>query len=160
MKIFQGLFRTSGKRIWSRFVLYSPWVELTKAHNIKWEPSWQDKYTGPHGGPPAGPTQFIVDVVRSAKGLADIFFASLPLAFFERVAQLITKYCYDDWVVQRRKKELSSGKYCRMCYRKQLTTELSAKDRQQRCRISAMGCPICKEPIFKECWKEGYDKHA
>jgi hypothetical protein len=55
---------------------------------------------------------------------------------------------------------LSSGKYCRMCYRKQLTTELSAKDRQQRCRTSRMGCPICKEPICKECWKEGYDKHA
>jgi len=55
---------------------------------------------------------------------------------------------------------LSSGEYCRMCYRKQLTTEMSAKDRQQRCRTSAMGCPICKEPICKECWKEGYDKHA
>ena len=34
----------------------------------------------------AGPTQFIVDIVRSAKGLADIFFAIIPLAFFERVA--------------------------------------------------------------------------
>ncbi len=41
---------------------------------------------------------------------------------------------------------MNSGKYCRMCYRKQLTTELSAKDRQQRCRTSRMGCPICKEP--------------
>ncbi len=82
----------------------APWVELTKEHDIKWEPSWQDKYTGPQGGPPAGPTQFIIDIVRSAKGLADIFFAIIPLAFFERVAQLTTKYCYDDWVVKRRKK--------------------------------------------------------
>ena len=55
---------------------------------------------------------------------------------------------------------MKSGKYCRMCYRKQLTTELSSNDRQQRCRTSAMGCPICKEPICKEYWKEGYDKHA
>ena len=55
---------------------------------------------------------------------------------------------------------MKSGKYCRMCHRKQLTTELSSKDRQQRCRTSAMGCLICKEPICKECWKEGYDKHA
>jgi hypothetical protein len=55
---------------------------------------------------------------------------------------------------------MKSGKYCRMCYRKQLTTELSSKDRQQRCKTSAMGCPICKEPICKEGWKEGYDKHA
>ena len=59
--------------------VHVPWVELTKEHDIKWEPSWQDKSTGPQGGPPAGPTQFIVDIVRSAKGLADIFFAILPL---------------------------------------------------------------------------------
>jgi hypothetical protein len=55
---------------------------------------------------------------------------------------------------------MQSGIYCRMCYRKQLTTELSPKERRKTCRTSAMGCPICKEPICKECWKEGYDKHA
>jgi hypothetical protein len=53
-----------------------------------------------------------------------------------------------------------SGSYCRMCYRKQLTTELSAKKRRKTSRTSAMGCPVCKEPICKECWKEGYNKHA
>ena len=37
--------------------------------------------------------------MRSAKGLSDIFFAILPLAFIERVTQLTRKYCYDDWVV-------------------------------------------------------------
>ena len=55
---------------------------------------------------------------------------------------------------------MQSGIYCRMCYRKQLTTELSAKERKKTCRTSAMGCAVCKEPICKECWKEGYDKHA
>ncbi len=55
---------------------------------------------------------------------------------------------------------MKSGDYCRMCYRKQMTTELLAKERKNRCRASAMGCPICKEPICKECWKEGYDTHA
>ena len=55
---------------------------------------------------------------------------------------------------------LESGQYCRMCYRKQLTTKLLAKERKKTCRTSAMGCSICKEPICKECWKEGYDKHA
>jgi len=55
---------------------------------------------------------------------------------------------------------LESGSYCRMCYRKQLTTELLVKERRRRCRTSQMGCPICKEPICNECWKEGYDKHA
>ena len=47
-----------------------------------------------------------------------------------------------------------------MCYRKQVSTELKAKERKARCRTSGMGCPICKEPICKECWKEGYDRHA
>jgi hypothetical protein len=55
---------------------------------------------------------------------------------------------------------LVSGSYCRMCYRKQLTTELSTKERRKTSRTSAMGCPICKEPICKECRKEGYDKYA
>ena len=49
--------------------VHAPWVELTNEHNIMWEPWWQDKYTGPHGGPKAGPTQLIADIVRSAKGL-------------------------------------------------------------------------------------------
>jgi hypothetical protein len=55
---------------------------------------------------------------------------------------------------------MQSGIYCHMCYRKQLTTELSAKERKKTCRTSAMGCAICKESICKECWKEGSDKHA
>jgi hypothetical protein len=52
-----------------------------------------------------------------------------------------------------------SGSYCRMCYRKQLTTELSANERRKTSRTSAIGCPICKEPICTECWKEGYWMH-
>jgi hypothetical protein len=86
--------------------VHAPWVELTKEQeDIKWEPSWANKYTGPHGVPHAGLTQFIADIVRSGQGLCDIFFAILPLVFFERVAQLTTKYFYDDWVVQKRKKD-------------------------------------------------------
>jgi hypothetical protein len=52
------------------------------------------------------------------------------------------------------------GIYCRMCYRKQLTTELSANETMKTSRTSAMGCAVCIAPICKECWKEGYDKHA
>jgi hypothetical protein len=56
---------------------------------------------------------------------------------------------------------LKSGEYCRMCYQKQVSTELvKAKGRKQRCRTSRLGCAICKEPICMECWKEGYDRHA
>ena len=52
--------------------------------------------------------------------------------------------------------------YCRMCYRKLLGTMASEQKtavRKKMCRTSRMGCPICKEPICKECWGEGYDKH-
>ncbi len=66
-----------------------------------------------------------------------------------------TNKCTDERV----KIGLVAARYCRMCYRKQLTTELSAKERKKTCRTSKMGCPICKEPIRKECWKEGYNKH-
>jgi len=55
------------------------------------------------------------------------------------------------------------GHYCRMCYRKLVGTtasEQKAAVRKRMCRTSRMGCPICKEPICKECWGEGYDKHA
>ena len=54
---------------------------------------------------------------------------------------------------------MTSGSYCRMCYRKQVSTELTACVRRKRCRTSAMGCAICQEPICKECWAGGYDKH-
>ncbi len=52
-----------------------------------------------------------------------------------------------------------TGQYCRMCYRKQLSTKLFASVKVKRCKTSAMGCARCQEPICKECWAEGYDKH-
>ncbi len=44
---------------------------------------------------------------------------------------------------------LELEQYCRMCYRKQLTTELIAKERKKTCRTSSTGCLISKEPICK-----------
>ncbi len=90
--------------------VHDPWIKLTNDHNITLEPQWQDTYAGPQGGPKAGPTQFIINVIRSAKGLCDIFLAILPLAFFERVAQLTAKYCYKDWVFARKKKDSDGDK--------------------------------------------------
>jgi hypothetical protein len=58
--------------------VHAPWVELTTGHDIQWEPNWQDQYTGLHGVLHADPTQYVVNIVCSAKGLADIFFAILP----------------------------------------------------------------------------------
>jgi hypothetical protein len=71
------MFSRTLKNEWKRELepippVHAPWVELTKEHNIKWEPIWEDKNTGPWGGPHAGLTQFIVEIVCSAKGLANI----------------------------------------------------------------------------------------
>jgi hypothetical protein len=88
------LFSRTVRNEWHKELIcpiHASWVELTNEHNIMWEPQWQDKYTGPHGGPKAGPAQFIADIVRSAKGLCDIFLAILPLAFFKQVTQLTEK---------------------------------------------------------------------
>jgi hypothetical protein len=52
------------------------------------------------------------------------------------------------------------GGYCRMCYQKQACTDLKANNRIPRCRTSAIECAVCKEPICKECRKEGYNKHT
>ncbi len=55
---------------------------------------------------------------------------------------------------------VSLGTYCRMCYHKQVTTKLTAKEKRFRCRTSRSGCPNCKEPICTECLKAGHDRHT
>jgi hypothetical protein len=55
---------------------------------------------------------------------------------------------------------LKATRYCRMCYRKQSSIELTSEVRKWACGTSVMGCPIYKEPICKECWNNGYDSHA
>ncbi len=69
--------------------------------------------------------------MRSAADLLAIFFGILSLAFFRKVAKMTEKYTHNDWVVERRCKD-----------------------------NDGMGCPICKGPICKVYWKEGYDRHA
>ncbi len=48
-----------------------------------------------------------------------------------------------------------SGSYCRMCYRKELTTELSATERRKTSRTSAMGCPSARSLFAKSAGKRG-----
>jgi hypothetical protein len=74
---------------------------------------------------------------------------------YECGIRVMSKKCTGDQVSLG----ITLGKYCRMCSRKQVTTKMTAIERKQTCRTSAMGCAICQEPICKECWKEGYDKH-
>ncbi len=55
---------------------------------------------------------------------------------------------------------LEVAQYCRMFYQKQSSIELTSEVRKGACRTSKMGYPICKEPICKECWNDGYDTHV
>jgi hypothetical protein len=83
-------------------------------------------------------------------------------------AKVTVEYKCATWVTTNKCKKikdrvslgLKSGRYCWMCYQKQITMDLLSHQRENRCRTSVMGCPICEEPICKECWEEGYDKHA
>jgi hypothetical protein len=50
--------------------VHHPWIEQTTTSNLTWSPPERDSYTGPHGGPPFGQTQFMEDIVRSADNLA------------------------------------------------------------------------------------------
>ena len=85
--------------------VHHPWVEQTASTNFEWSPPKRDSYTGPHGGPSFGPTQFMKDIVRSADNLALIFLAVLLMSFFVKVALLTRKYCYEDWVVEKERRD-------------------------------------------------------
>ena len=87
--------------------------------------------------------------------------------FPSKKAKAVVQYKCGTWVktIQCTGKQVDLGlgcTYCRMCYRKLLGTMASKKEaavKKKMHRTSRMGCPICKEPICKECWGEGYDKH-
>ena len=53
--------------------------------------------------------------------------------------------------------DVSSGQYCRQCYRNQSGTSLTNAQKRKNCKQSWLGCPSCNEPICKQCWEEGYD---
>ena len=53
--------------------------------------------------------------------------------------------------------DVSSGQYCRQCYRNQSGTSLTNAQKRKNCKQSRLGCPSCNEPICKQCWEEGYD---
>ena len=47
---------------------------------------------------------------------------------------------------------------CKMCYRLQ-DTAIPSRVREAKYDQSRLGCAQCKEPICKDCWAAGYDKH-
>ena len=81
--------------------VHEPWVEQSNDINVTWLPKREDAYTGPEGGAPAGPSTKIVYIAKKATSLAEIFLAIVPWSFFLKVAILTSKYCYEDWVVEK-----------------------------------------------------------
>jgi len=108
MKFSQGLFRTSGKRTWSQFVLYMS-LGLSSPRNMT------------SSGSQAGEIN-ILDLTE------------------DRLLAQHQHRC----VIESRLLIHWHGR---------------GNERKKRCRTSAMGYPICKEPVCNKCWKEGYDKH-
>ena len=77
-------------------------MELTKENNFEWTPLEVDSYTGFAGGPLVGPTTYVQRIAMQTQDLLSIFLAILPLTFFSKVAKLINKYCFKDWVVEKK----------------------------------------------------------
>ena len=55
-------------------LVHAPWVDLTHDNTpLQWEPPPMHWYDGPHGGPCAGPTQYIKWKMCSATDLSAVF---------------------------------------------------------------------------------------
>ena len=71
-------------------------IEDNAVNNFEWTPPENDSYTGFAGGP-FGWTNSIC----SRHCYENIFFATLLLTVFSKIAELTHKYCYKDWVVKK-----------------------------------------------------------
>jgi hypothetical protein len=63
------------------------------------------QYDGPHGGPCAGPTQYIKGIACSATDLSAVFFGILSFLFFSKMAEMTDKYAHKDCVAPRQRKD-------------------------------------------------------
>ena len=64
-----------------------------------------NSYTGPEGGPEAGPSSKITDVAKKAKSLADIFFAVIPFTVFVKVSKYTVGCLYNHHVAEKTGKD-------------------------------------------------------
>jgi hypothetical protein len=62
-----------------------------------------------------GPAQYIEDVTRTVTNLLAVFIGILPLTFFSKVAEMMEKYSYKDWIVERKRKD-EDGNDIGRCY--------------------------------------------
>ncbi len=84
--------------------VHEPWMEINATSDnagFSWSPSEKINYTGPEGGPPCGPTDAVLNIARSMKSIASIFFFIFPLSLFEYIANMSEKYAYKEWVVEK-----------------------------------------------------------
>jgi hypothetical protein len=91
-----AIFSSTQQNKWKKMMepeqpVHHPWIELSKTSNFVWSPPEPGSYTGPHGGPPFGLTQFMKDIINLADNLALIFLSILPMSFFVEVAKMTRK---------------------------------------------------------------------
>ena len=81
--------------------MQEPWFELFSDDCFKWSLSRADQYEGAHGGGAFGPSSAMKQAARTAKNLSALFFLMTSLVFWGEVAHLPTKYCCEDWFVEK-----------------------------------------------------------
>ena len=79
VNLISQLFNTTIFNDWKKWMkpicpINEPWVELSEDNDVHWEPQQNDKYTGPNGGPKAGPTQYILYNAHRWMPLTNVFF--------------------------------------------------------------------------------------
>ena len=57
--------------------VHKPWIEIDEENDITWEPDHEDAYSGNSGGPTAGPSSAILQVVCNATCLAVVLLKSI-----------------------------------------------------------------------------------
>ena len=80
-------------------VVHAPWNEQLADDHIEWAPDANDCYTGAKGGPKAGPSAKMKEVIRTATDLSSVFLFILNWKFWNVCARRSDKYAYKDWVV-------------------------------------------------------------
>jgi len=75
MQKITDIFTATQQNQWKRDMepirpVHAPWREQTRDDSVTWSPGRPDQYTGPGGGPPAGPSQKMIEVARTAQTLA------------------------------------------------------------------------------------------
>jgi hypothetical protein len=81
--------------------VHGPWKEVTLDDDVKWSPNRSCSYSGPQGGPKAGPSNDFLTLVRTATSLRELFIFVLPYTYFENIAKSTNSYCYEEYVCEQ-----------------------------------------------------------